>query len=109
MKLILFDLGKTLEDGDVLLPGARSALEQISALDRDGSAVHLGLLSDFTMPASPADIPGIQQEYYAILDALGIRSFFEPVDRWVTLSTEVGVFKPEAAVFRRAAEKAGPG
>ena len=43
MKLVLFDLGQTLEDHDVLLPGALQALEDISALrDRDGTPVLLG-------------------------------------------------------------------
>ena len=43
MKLVLFDLGQTLEDHDVLLPGALQALEDISALrDGDGEPVLLG-------------------------------------------------------------------
>lgn len=109
MRLVLFDLGQTLEDGDVLLPGARETLEQIAAIGNRGApAVQLGLISDFTTPTSPAEIPAIQREYYAILDQLGIRGFFEPVAQRVTLSTEVGVRKPEAGIFRRAAEKADP-
>ncbi|WP_222262859.1 M20/M25/M40 family metallo-hydrolase [Modestobacter marinus] len=111
MKLVLFDLGKTLEDGDVLLPGARETLEAIHALrdrDGDGPAALLGLVSDFDMPAEPSDVPKIQQRYHRLLDHLGIRSFFEPVAERVTLSTEVGVFKPDEAVFRTAVTKAGP-
>ena len=32
MKVVLFDLGKTLEDRDVLLPGARETLQAIQAM-----------------------------------------------------------------------------
>ncbi len=60
------------------------------------------------MPSGPSDVATIQQRYYSLLDDLGIRPFFEPVAEHVTLSTEVGVFKPDEAVFRAAASKAGP-
>jgi hypothetical protein len=44
MKVVLFDLGKTLEDGDVLLPGAREILQAIQAMrDFNGEAVVLTL------------------------------------------------------------------
>jgi hypothetical protein len=110
MKLILFDLGQTLESGDVLLPGALETLEAVVALrDGDRPAVRLGLVSDFDMTDDPALVPVIQQRYYALLDHLGIRAFFEPVAERVTLSTEVGAYKPDEAVFRAAVAKAGPG
>jgi len=110
VKLVLFDLGNTLESGDVLLPGALETLAAVAAM-RAGAApaTLLGLVSDFIMASEPREIPGIQQQYYVILDLLGIREFFEPVEERVTLSTEVGVFKPDEAVFRAAVAKAGPG
>jgi hypothetical protein len=44
MKVILFDLGKTLEDRDVLLPGARETLQAIQAIRySNGEAVVLTL------------------------------------------------------------------
>jgi hypothetical protein len=44
MKVVLFDLGKTLEDGDVLLPGAREILQAIQAMrDFNGEGVVLTL------------------------------------------------------------------
>jgi hypothetical protein len=110
VKLVLFDLGDTLESGGVLLPGAVETLESIASLRTDGQpAAALGLVSDFDMPAAPSDVGAIQQQYYSLLEDLGIRQFFEPVAERVTLSTEVGVFKPDQAVFRTAAAKAGPG
>lgn len=106
MKIVLFDLGKTLEDQDVLLPGARETLQAIKAMrDSSGEAVVMALVSDFDMPDRPGQIPVIRQQYYDILDSFGIRSFFEPVSERVTLSTEVGVFKPDEKIFRAVIEK----
>lgn len=91
----------------MLLPGALETLQGIAALRRGGRpVVLLGLVSDFDMPTQPSQIPTIQQRYYAILDQLGIRQFFEPLTERVTLSTEVGVFKPDEAIFRAAVAKA---
>ncbi|GAA3688446.1 hypothetical protein GCM10023081_27240 [Arthrobacter ginkgonis] len=109
MKLVLFDLGNTLESEGVLLPGALDTLQAIDSLSNGGQpAALLGLMSDFDMPGTPSDVPIIQQQYYRLLDDLGIRAFFEPVAERVTLSTEVGVFKPDEAIFRAAASKFSP-
>jgi hypothetical protein len=109
VKLVLFDLGDTLESDGVLLPGAMETLETIASFRTGGEpAAVLGLVSDFHMPAQPSDVAIIQQQYYNLLDDLGIRPFFEPVAERVTLSTEVGVSKPDEAIFRAAASKAGP-
>lgn len=104
--LVLFDLGGTLEDRGSLRPGA---LEVLTALAGRPDDVRSALLSDFRMPADPAEIPAIREEYEAILDGLGIHAFFEPVDRFVTLSTEVGAFKPAPETFLTAIAKAGDG
>jgi hypothetical protein len=67
------DLGRTLEDDGAPLPGAMETPQGIADIRAGGrSAVLSGLLSDFTMPDDPADIPSIRQEYYALLDDLGI-------------------------------------
>lgn len=109
MRMILFDLGKTLEDADVLLPGALETLEAITALNDGPEPVALlGLISDFDMPSAASEVTAIQQRYYDLLDTLGIRAFFEPVEERVTLSTEVGVRKPAEAIFRAAVAKADP-
>lgn len=108
VKLVLFDLGNTLESGGILLPGARETLEAIAAGVNGEPAPVLGLLSDFRMPTRPEDVPSIRQEYCELLDDLGIREFFEPVAERVTLSTDVGVYKPDPAMFRSAAAKLRP-
>ena len=111
MKMVLFDLGGTLEDvvdGEaVLLPGARETLEAVRTMrDSDGEAPILALVSDFGhIPATPAQILSSQKEYYKILENLGIRSFFEPVAQRVTLSTEVGKRKPAKIIFQAVIEK----
>ncbi len=110
MKVVLFDLGDTLQHQDTLLPGAVDILTTISQIrDEDHQPVRMGLVSDFDMPHRPAEIPAIRQRYLAILDHLRIRNFFEPVDVGVTLSTEVGVHKPDPRVFRAALDKFSPG
>ena len=110
MKVFLFDLGKTLEDQDVLLPGARETPQAIQEMrDQSGEAVALALVSDFDMPDDSEQIPIIRQRYYEILEALSIRSFFEPVADRVTLSSEVGVFKPDEKIFRAVIEKINEG
>lgn len=106
MKVVLFDLGKTLEDNGVLRPGALDLLKAFDSARLEGRPVALlGLVSDFDMPDKPSDVQIIQQRYYELLDHLHIRPFFEPVAERVTLSTEVGVFKPDEAIFRAATTK----
>jgi FMN phosphatase YigB (HAD superfamily) len=83
MKVILFDLGNTLEDTqrEVLLPGALKTLNATRAMrDSEGHAPVLALVSDFgETSATPEQILASQNEYYAILDRHKIRRFFEPV------------------------------
>jgi FMN phosphatase YigB (HAD superfamily) len=106
MKVILFDLGNTLERQGNLNIGAMETLQTIQSLqDMEGQAPVLALISDFLMPDRPAQIPILQQQYYDILEQLGIRQFFEPLSKRVTLSTEVGVNKPNKKIFQTALQK----
>lgn len=110
MRLVLFDLGETLESEDRLLPGAEETLAAVAALtDRGGEPIVLGLISDFDSSERPGDVPAARKEYAEILEDLGIRSFFEPLERRTTLSVEVGVRKPDAAIFRAAIDKVAAG
>ncbi len=109
MKIVLFDLGKTLELNDVLLPGAKDALRAIQQLkDSSGRPPQLGLVSDFF--PGPQELVQLRNKYLDILDNLSIRSFFEPVDRHVTISTDLVslVFKPDERVFRLAIDRINP-
>jgi len=113
MKIILFDLGNTLEDVEQggLLPGASETLEAIQAMrDADGNAPVLALVSDFgEIPATPEQRQASQSEYFGILRNLGILGYFEPVARRVTLSTEVGAAKPSRRIFQAVIDKIGGG
>jgi FMN phosphatase YigB (HAD superfamily) len=112
MKIVLFDLGNTLEDQNQggLLPGAIQTLEAIQAMrGSDGQSPILALISDFgDIPASPEQIRASQEEYYAILEHLGIRHYFEAVGQRVTLSTEVGAEKPSKKIFQAVMSKIDP-
>src|SRR6185503_4841141 len=65
------------------------------------------LVSDFTMPAAPAParVAAIFADYLNELDRLGLRGFFEPVERHVTLSTHAGVTKPDRHVYEVACRR----
>ena len=90
----------------VLRPGAKQVLKSIRDMNLpDQQAPALGLISDFNMPGSDDSVEGIKASYIAILDQLNIRQFFEPVSTRVTLSTEVGVFKPDPKIFRTALKR----
>lgn len=72
--------------------------------------LQLALVADCHMPAadaSPAQIDQVFQDYLAILEAAGLRSFFEPVARHVTLSAHAGALKPDPRVFRLALTRLG--
>jgi|GEM_PF-2980834 hypothetical protein len=70
MKVILFDLGNTLEDTQQggLVEGALEMLQTIQGLKGgDGSSPVLALISDFgQIPASPAQIQASLDEYLEI-------------------------------------------
>ncbi len=100
MKIVFFDLGDTLESDEALLPGALETLREIQELrSSGGEPAVLGLISDFDMAS---------EAYYEILDLLEIRPFFEPVQTRVTLSSEVGVFKPDRRIFEAAVDRIDP-
>ena len=104
MKIILFDLGNTLEDQIQarLVPGALKVLNAIRAMrDPTGKAPALALVSDFgQLEATPAQIKASQKEYLKILKGLGIRQFFTPAAKRITLSTEVGAASHPAKSFK---------
>lgn len=108
MRVILFDLGKTLENSDELLPGAEELLSSIKTIDAGRADSHaIALVSDFDKFSEGMrliDVKPLQVDYYSILENLGIRSFFEPLYKYVTLYTEVGVRKPDKKIFRAAVD-----
>lgn len=107
IKVVMFDLGETLIDANRRpFPHVREALTALGGFrTADSKPLTSCLVSDYTMIAPPITrnkIRPVFKEYITILDATALREFFEPVDERVTLSTHVGVGKPDHAVFEMA-------
>jgi FMN phosphatase YigB (HAD superfamily) len=112
IRVVLFDLGLTLVDSqDRPFPHVKEALQAVRSFKTaDGKPLGIGLVSDFDLPAPPPTkkkIDAIFDRYLAILDQTGLRPFFEPVRRHVTLSTHVGVYKPDRKIFEMALKRLG--
>jgi HAD superfamily hydrolase (TIGR01509 family) len=107
IRVVMLDLGLTLVDANQrLFDHVREALTAIEGFrTADSKPLSSCLVSDFTIvapPITPAKVRPVFEEYLAVLDAAGLREFFEPVSKRVTLSTHVGVNKPDRAVFIKA-------
>ena len=107
IRIALFDLGLTLVDVQGRpFPHVQEALATIAGFrTAAGKPLRTALVSDFAKvdpPLTPARIKPVFDDYLARLAATGLRGFFEPVARRVTLSTHVGVPKPDRAVFEKA-------
>jgi FMN phosphatase YigB (HAD superfamily) len=113
MKIVLFDLGNTLENTaqGKLLPGALNTLNALRAMrDSNGRAPVLALVSDFgELHATPSQIRASRRAYLQIVQQLGVRQFFEPAAKRITLSTEVNAEKPSAKIFEAVLARAGEG
>src|SRR5262249_6650807 len=112
IRVVMFDLGETLVDNDRRpFPHITDALTAIAAFKTaDGKPLHSCLVSDYTMPEPPATqakITALFKKYLAILDHTGLRAFFEPVEKRVTLSTHAGVAKPDRRIFETALQRLG--
>ena len=107
IRVVMFDLGLTLIDGhNRPFDHVRQALTAIASFKlADGKPLRSCLVSDFAMATSPITAQKVRalfNQYLGILDQTGLRPFFEPVQRRVTLSTQAGVLKPDRALFERA-------
>jgi hypothetical protein len=110
IRVVLFDLGLTLIDPQNRpFPHVIDALRAIQPfVTADGKPIVIALVSDFDMPdppATPAKIKIIFDRYLAILDGTGLRPFFEPAGRHITLSTHAGVSKPDRKIFETALKR----
>jgi len=105
----MLDLGDTLVKDDRVLPHVPAALEVLAQFETESKTpLVLSLVSDYEIPKPPATAPKINSifsKYVAVLDELGLKRFFEPVERRVTLSTHAGVFKPDPRIFKKAIQR----
>lgn len=108
--VLLLDLGGTLVEGEKPLPHVKAALGALLRFEgSSGQTLQLALVSDF-LPADPATPGGVKtrfSEYLRLLDGFGLRRFFQPAGRHVTLSTHAGVAKPDRRVYELALERLG--
>jgi FMN phosphatase YigB (HAD superfamily) len=103
IKVVMFDLGQTLID-DVQQRPFPHVIEALRTIAKANSAPKTCLVSDFKMDLKPARA---MKEYLAILDAAGLRKFFEPVQKRVTLSNHAAALKPSRKIFKKALERLG--
>ena len=93
-KVILFDLGDTLEHNGNLREEALETLQKITDMkDINNKSPLLGLASDNEFPNTTA--LQAREKYYSILRDLEIVEFFIPLDTNVTLSKDVGFTKDQ--------------
>lgn len=107
IRVVMFDLGLTLIDGhNRPFDHVREALTAIASFKTaEGKPLRSCLLSNFSMatpPVTAQKVRALFNQYLGILDQTGLRQFFEPVQRRVTLSTQAGVLKPDRALFETA-------
>jgi hypothetical protein len=93
-KVILFDLGDTLEHNGHLREDAVETLKKIKHMkDINNESPLLGLASDNEFP-NTTNLQA-RKKYYSILRDLEIVEYFKPLDTNVTLSKDVGATKDE--------------
>lgn len=113
ISVLMLDLGGTLVSGTPLapFPGVLQALADIQQLALpSGKPLRYCLVSDFkplASPATPAQVAILEQEYLTILQSTGLDQVFHPFEIKVTLSTHVGVSKPDCRVFQVALNRLG--
>lgn len=100
----MFDLGQTLIDEAHEQRPFPRALEALTTIAQANPAPKSCLVSNFNMDLTPAEA---MEEYLMILDAAGLRSFFEPVPERVTLSNHAAALKPSRKIFAKALERLG--
>jgi len=107
---LLLDLGDTLVHDDHVIAHVPEALDAVSALQvAPDTRLSLALVSDYTMAAAgdPGAVARLVAEYVARVSGYGLLRYFQPTQQHVTLSTEVGVRKPDAELFRVALSRLG--
>lgn len=110
-RVILFDLGNTLvnQNTDEALPGAKAMLTSLAGVsDAAGQPVRFGLVSDFFMPDATHTVESRRKQYLKALKKSGLDGFFKPFESRITLSSEVGVFKPDPTIFQEALRRLDP-
>ncbi|HZI49228.1 MAG TPA: hypothetical protein VFD75_15645 [Pyrinomonadaceae bacterium] len=108
IRVIMLDGDALIADGKVM-PHVPEALDVLTKFEPAARAsLVVSLVSDYEMPTTPVTprkVNTIFRKYVAMLDELRLKEFFEPVELRVTLSTQAGVFKPDARLFKKAIQR----
>ncbi len=111
-RVLLLDLGGTLEANDVPFPFVPECLAALSGFETaNGAPLPMALVSDWppAVPFDDAQVAARFADYLALLAQLDFRRHFEPVEKRVTLSTHANLFKPDRRVFELALTRLGAG
>jgi FMN phosphatase YigB (HAD superfamily) len=111
VRVVVFDLGDTLVGATGPFP---HVIETLTALRRvrltDGGKLTMLLVSDFVdipPPVTKSKIAAARREYGALLHRMGLQTYFRPMTTRVTLSSDIGVRKPDRRVYQAALDRSG--
>ncbi len=110
VNVLMLDLGDTLirRSDQTVYPNVLQALEVIRNFQTSsGETLRVCLVSDYEMPSASRPLDEIVTEFLLILESAALQTFFEPTEQNVTLSSHVGIYKPERRVFETAIERLG--
>ena len=109
VRVIFLHLSSTIVQGEAALPHLQDALEVLSKFETEsGTAPILSLIADYAAPSSPVTdqtTEAIFSEYVSMLDKLGLKQFFEPVDRRLTLANPAAFCQPDLTVVEKAIKR----
>jgi hypothetical protein len=111
IRVLMLDVGNTLlrESDGSLFPHVLEALECVRQFETEGGdPLARCLVSDYPrdLPVPQAKLNGVMKEFQSLLPD-SLLTYFQPVDRLVTLSAHAGVSKPDRHVFETALERLG--
>ncbi len=110
IRVVMFDLGSTLEQNQELLPMAAESVAAVARFEaQDERPIEFCLVSNFHLADrfELGQVGELFADYLEILEKLGLRDLFEPVERRVTLSAHANALKPDRKVFELALERLG--
>jgi beta-phosphoglucomutase-like phosphatase (HAD superfamily) len=111
VRVVVFDLGDTLVGATGPFP---HVIETLTALRRvrltDGGKLTMLLVSDFVdipPPVTKSKIAAARREYGALLHRMGLQTYFRPMTTRVTLSSDLGIRKPDRRLYQLALDRSG--